>query len=372
MVVALKRHAGPGLTLELYDAVGPLADEWDALADRTAATPFVRPGWMAAWYQAFPKAAPLVAGLRRDGVLAAVAALESRRSVIRSATNWHSPLYDLVADGDEAANALAHAILALRPRRVELRFVAAGSLAFTAFRAAAEACRYRIVSRTLQESPYVTTSGRWGAYAATRSQTMLKELARRQRALERAGSVAFTVERGDGNVDDALATGFRIEGSGWKARAGTAIVSRPETAEFYTAVAHWAAERGWLRLAFLEHQGRPIAFQLDVEADGVVYHLKPGYDETYGRFRPGKLLTEHVLRSSFEQGLRSYEFLGAADAHKLEWARDVRERLLLQAFAPTRAGLAELAAFRYGRPAAVRALAGVAQVRRFLRARTGR
>ena len=28
-------------------------DEWDALADRVAATPFMRPGWIAAWWRAF-------------------------------------------------------------------------------------------------------------------------------------------------------------------------------------------------------------------------------------------------------------------------------------------------------------------------------
>jgi CelD/BcsL family acetyltransferase involved in cellulose biosynthesis len=101
---------------------------------------------------------------------------------------------------------------------------------------------------------------------------------------------------------------------------------------------------------------RAAAFQLDLEAGGILYHLKPGYDEELARFSPGRLLTEDVLREAFARNLAGYEFLGAAARHKLEWTRRVREQLLLQAFAPTPAGLAELAAFRLGRPAAARAL----------------
>jgi CelD/BcsL family acetyltransferase involved in cellulose biosynthesis len=167
-------------------------------------------------------------------------------------------------------------------------------------------------------------------------------------------------------LDAALEEGYRLEASGWKGRSGTAIVSRPETRRFYTEIARWAAEHGWLRLAYLRVGSKPIAFQFDLEAGGVIYHLKPGYDESYGRFRPGKILVEHVLRSAFERGLRRYEFLGAADPHKLEWAPAVHERLVFQAFAPTVGGRAELAAFRFGRPAAARGLAAARRARPLL------
>lgn len=347
---------------ETHRSVEPLRDEWDELAERTGATPFVRPGWFAAWYSAFGRGRPLIASVRLDGRVAAVAAFEAHGATVRSATNWHTPVYDVVAEDSEAARALADAVVDLRPRRLELRFVDQDSLAVEAFRAAAAAAGYRLLTRRLEESPYVPIDGEWEPYAATLSRSMLRELGRRWRGLEREGTVSVTLESGD-ELDEALEEGFRLEGSGWKGRSGTAITSRPETRRFYTQVAGWAAERGWLRLAYLRLGGTAIAFQFDLEANGVVYHLKPGYDESYRRFRPGKLLTQHVLRSAFERGVRSYEFLGDREPHKLEWTPSVRERLVLQAFAPTPAGLAELAAFRFGRPAALRALAAMRAVR---------
>ena len=98
--------------------------------------------------------------------------------------------------------------------------------------------------------------------------------------------------------------------------------------------------------------GTAIAFQFDLEAEGVVYHLKPVTMSLTAVSGPEKLLTQEVVRAAFERGARSYEFLGGPDAHKLDWTDHVRERQLLQAFAPTPAGLAELAAFRYARPLA--------------------
>jgi CelD/BcsL family acetyltransferase involved in cellulose biosynthesis len=357
-----RRPLGDALALELHDAVEPLAPEWEELAARSAAMPFVWPGWIAAWYEAFGRGRPRIAALRSGGRLAAVAAFEESRGVIRSATNWHTPGYDVVSESEVAALELARAVVALRPRRLELRFVQEDELAFTAFRSAAAAAGYGILTRRLQESPYLPIEREWDDYCASLSTRMLKELDRRWRSLERTGAVELSFHTGD-ELDAALEEGFALESSGWKGRNGTAIASRPETHRFYTDVATWAAERGWLRLAFLRHDGRGIAFQFDVEADGVVYHLKPGYDESYGRARPGKLLMREVLRRSFESGARDYEFLGGPDPHKLEWTDRVRELKQLQAFAPTPAGLADLAAFRYARPIARRTVSVLARVR---------
>jgi len=342
------------VSIETHHTVESLDGEWDALAARTGATPFARPGWIAAWYAAFGRGKPVVRIVREDGALAAVAALEARGDSLHSATNWHTPAYDVVAETAGAARALADSVLALRPRRLELRFLDREGLALPAFRAAATAAGYRVLTRRLMESPYVPVTGNWEEYAGT-LRKLLKELGRRRRRLEETGRLSFSVEKGGDGLESALEVGFRLEQSGWKGRRGTAIASCPETRAFYSNIARWAAERDWLRLAFLSVDGRPIAFEFDLEVDDVLYNLKPGYDEAFGRFAPGKLLCEQRIRNTFDAGMRSYEFLGAPLPFKLEWTSHVRERFILQAFVPTVPGLVELAAFRFGRPAAQRA-----------------
>lgn len=351
------------MSIETHHAVEPLEAEWDALAARTGATPFVRPGWIAAWYAAFGRGKPVVQVVREDGALVAVAALEARVGSLRSATNWHTPAYDVVAETAGAARALADSVLALRPRRLELRLIDPEGLALPAFRAAASAAGYRVLTRRLLESPYVPVTGDWEEYAGT-LRKLLKELERRRRRLEETGRLSLSVETGGDGLEDALGIGFDLEQSGWKGRRGTAIASRPQTRAFYNQIARWAAERDWLRLAFLSVDDRPIAFEFDLEVDDVLYNLKPGYDEAFARFAPGKLLCEQRIRTAFEARMRSYEFLGAPLPFKLEWTRHVRERFILQAFVPTVPGRVELASFRFGRPAARRMLRAYGRVRK--------
>lgn len=332
-------------------------DEWDALADRTGGLPWARPGWFEAWYAAFGRGTPLVVSHERDGALKAVGAFEHRRGVLRSATNWHSPAWDVVAPGEGDVRALADDVLARRPRRLELAFLEAGSRTGRAFVEAAAAAGYRLLVRTLERSPYVALSGSWTDFMGGRQADFRRELARRRRRLAEEGEVRFELEDGRERLEELLAEGFRVEGSGWKEEEGTAIVSRPETRRFYEEIARWAAERGWLRLAFLRLDGRAIAFELMLEDRGVRSTLKGGYDQSLRRFGPGQLVQEDLLRDAFERGLRECDFLGADEPWKREWTDRVRDRVLIQAFAPTAAGLADWAAFRFGRPAAKRVVA---------------
>src|SRR5439155_10777058 len=102
-------------------------------------------------------------------------------------------------------------------------------------------------------------------------------LGRLWRSLEERGETRVSYEDGGDGLEDLLSEGFRLEGSGWKERAGTAILSDPTVEGFYRAVARWASQRGWLRLAFLRLDGRAIAFDICLEQGGAVYVLKGGF-----------------------------------------------------------------------------------------------
>jgi hypothetical protein len=64
-----------------------------------------------------------------------------------------------------------------------------------------------------------------------------------------------------------------------------------------------------------------------------------------------------MIERAFQIGLSSYEFLGADEPWKLEWTDTVRERSLVQVFAPSLPGKADFAAFAYVRPLVKRVLA---------------
>ena len=102
--------------------------------------------------------------------------------------------------------------------------------------------------------------------------------------------------------------------------------------------------------------GVAIAFHLNLIAAGVHYHVKGGYDPSYQQYSPGKVLHRLLLERAFGEGLSRYDFLGADEPYKLQWASEARELVLFQAFRRSPAGIVERAGYAYGRPLAKRAL----------------
>jgi len=331
-----------------------LAEEWDSLADRARSAPWARPAWVSAWWKAFGRGELELVTVHEGGTLAGVLPVSRRLGRTSALANWHSPELPITAVAEGATAALAEKLFAGRPRSATLRYAPDDSI--DALRTAALASRYRVLERVAERSPYVDIEGSFEDYLGTLDRHHVKETLRRRRRLGEEGQVEFSVEDGRERLDELLAEGLPVEASGWKRESGTAIDSRPDTLAFYTEIARWAAGRGNLRLAFLRLDGRPIAFELALEENGVYAILKGGFDVELRRFGPGGLITYEQLHRAFELGLDRYEFLGTDEAYKTVWTPTAHERRVLQAFAPTPGGLAEKAAFAYGRPVAKRLL----------------
>ena len=339
----------PPETVELLGAADAIREEWDALADRTDAAPFLRPGWIEPWQDAFCKGDPAYLVTRRGGRLAGVLPLESRRGTLASPANWHTPLYGPVVEDATAATELARGVMAHAGRRADLWFLDPEAAGYPELTAEASGAGYGTIVRTIAKSPYIAVEGSFDDFMARRDRKFRKEIGRLWRRLEGQGGHA-TFEDGSENLDELLTEGFRLEGSGWKAEQGSAIASSPGRERFYRRVAAWAAERGWLRLAFLRVEDKPVAFDFGIETGGRFYIPKGGFDVEYRKLGPGQLLTYAGIKRAFETGLDSYELLGQQDDYKRQWTPAVRERLRLQAFPRRPAGAATYAAWRYGRP----------------------
>jgi CelD/BcsL family acetyltransferase involved in cellulose biosynthesis len=127
---------------------------------------------------------------------------------------------------------------------------------------------------------------------------------------------------------------FELEGSGWKRRAGTAIVSDPRSEQLYRSFAHAAAARGWLRLHLLEVGGDAIAADLSCVLGDVAFLIKTGYAEQgpMARLSPGLVLRGEAIHHYIDDGLTRYDLGGGADRYKLRWTDTVLPRVTLTGF----------------------------------------
>ena len=97
-------------------APAPLAEvftEWDALAERLDAPPFLRPGWFAAWSRAFADGRLEVLIAPSEDGLAGVLPILRLGGMVRSPTNDHTHHFGLLAQDQDAARLLARSLFSL-------------------------------------------------------------------------------------------------------------------------------------------------------------------------------------------------------------------------------------------------------------------
>jgi CelD/BcsL family acetyltransferase involved in cellulose biosynthesis len=340
--------------LETHTGFEPsLVREWDALADRTDASPFLRPGWFLAWWRAFAVGRLEIFAVRRGGRLAGIVPMTHRLGGLVSASNWHTPMFGFLVEDRDTADELARAVLRPAVHSVTVRFLDEGDEPTE--QALVEAAD-RVRQRVLERSPFIDTRGDWEAYQERLGARRRRELRRRWRRLEELGQPAFEVHQGDRDLERLLDEGLAVEGSGWKDERGTSIRAQPATWRFYHEVARWAAGRGWLTLGFLRLDGRPLAFDYCLEHRGVHYLLKTGYDPALRSLAPGMLLRYEMIRRAHQTPVTTYDFLGDDNPWKLDWTDRVRQRLELRAFPSSALGRLGWLANTRGRPVAGRAL----------------
>jgi CelD/BcsL family acetyltransferase involved in cellulose biosynthesis len=349
-----------GLRLEVISeraSFAALEHEWDALVERTDDQPFFRHGFLRLWLEHFgPRNSLCLFTLRNaEGRLVAVLPLVLRRTRVygmpvrelASASNLHSCRFDLVAEDPAQASSVFLEALAARRDWDVLRLVdVPEGGAGEAFGAAAGQAGLACGSWPSIRSPFITlpdAADNSFEYGSTKFRANLR---RRRRRLQERGQITLERIEGGPSLQRHLEDGLRLEASGWKGSAGTAIRQDPDTLGFYLALAHHAAARGMLRLWVMRLDGWAIAFHFALEHGGRYLLLKPAYDESLAACSPGQLLMQDVLADCVERGLREFDFLGPDMPWKRDWTTKTRAHAWLFAFRGWRGRMLHALKFR--------------------------
>jgi CelD/BcsL family acetyltransferase involved in cellulose biosynthesis len=313
-----------------------LERRWDELALSSGASPFARPRWLRAWMSAFGGTRDLaVLTVEDGGELAGVLPILPGRRRWSAPANSSSPIFSPVVADAQAAHRLAERLLAARSRAtVDLIALPEGdgTLASDLLRIA-ESCNIATLRRTWSQSPYIDVSGDPADFTRGLSKNRRKSLRRLENRLRDAGEVSFEVLDGRENLPALLRDGFRLEAREWRRAEGSAILSRPATAQFHTAIAQWAADIGILRLAFLRVDGQPIAFGYCLQQGSTLYFWKVGMDDEYAALGPGVVLTERLIEYAHGQpDVGELDLLGQNERYKMDFATGTRTKIRLQVF----------------------------------------
>ena len=84
-------------------------------------------------------------------------------------------------------------------------------------------------------------------------------------------------------------------------------------------------ERGWLRLWFLELDGRAAATWYGWNVGGRYAYYLGGFDPEWEKQSVGFVLLAHTIRSATEEQAYEYDFLRGGEEYKARFAAEARE-----------------------------------------------
>ena len=327
-----------------------LEPQWNETVDRAGVDhPFLRHEWLRSWWDSFGHGKTLAVMVVRAGnrILAlAPLMFETARMYgvpvrrVQFLHNDHTPKADVIV-AERPDEVYAALWKTLQDRRSQWDVLQLSQLQYDspthqqmARFAATES--YPTTLWQSDNSPYLTLKNDWNAYLSRRHSKLRQTLRNRvNRLTKQFGEPTLEVISDHDAVRDARDEALALEASGWKRQAGTAICSDPQVLRFYTLLADRAATSGWLRLLFLNVNGRRIATSYASRYHDRLSFFKTGYDPEYAAYAPFKLLTYFTIRDGFSEGLREVDFLGDAEPWKLEWTSTTRPHDWLFVFGHT-------------------------------------
>ncbi len=140
-----------------------------------------------------------------------------------------------------------------------------------------------------------------------------KELRRQHARLSELGDLRTTAHSGAGDVHEWTEDFLRLEQSGWKGAAGSALASAPETAALFREAIAGAAAYGRLERLTLTLGDRPIAMLATFITPPGAFSYKTAFAEEFARFSPGVLLQRENLALLAAPGIDWCDSCAAAD-----------------------------------------------------------
>lgn len=328
------------------DGFNAIAADWDRLVDESAIDRlFLSHAWFRTWWESFGEGNELrIVIVRAAGRLVAAAPMMRTRASIyglkadtlHAIYNPHTPRFDFIVGRNQDPQ-LYEAIwneLAAQDDcdAIILAQIPEGSRTVATIEKLAKRNHWLTGQWASAASPYIRLGCDYETLFNTLGSGVRFNLTKRHGRLSKNGAVDVEVITDRSQVDEAMRDGLRIEAAAWKGASGTAMLSDPSVAEFYTELARRQADLGQLRLTFLRLNGRRISFNYLLQSRRKLYAVKIGYDPQFHAYSPGNMLLNLILKDACGEGIEEYDLLGGDDDWKFQWTKEKREHRWLFLF----------------------------------------
>jgi CelD/BcsL family acetyltransferase involved in cellulose biosynthesis len=323
------------LIVEL-DALEPLCEEWDALAE-SSALPLMAPGWALAWWRHLaPKHSLLRAVEIRDGTeLVGLAPFyvapsgHGRRVYRLLGSGLGAPLAPLALPGREqdVAKATSKALSQADPRPdlIEFEGNPLGARWHTAMRDYWPG-RARPVSAAYRTQPCPTVwlnGASLEAWLAGRSRRFRSSMRRLRRRFDEEGGTWRISTKATLRSD--IETFQRLHAARWDGRGESTLVAHAAGVGAMLNDAGCTLIGGErFRLWVMEIDGEAIGADIYLACGGIVLSFNGGWDERWKRLSPPLLATIHTIEDCSNRGEQQLDLGPGGGSHKTRFANGER------------------------------------------------
>lgn len=163
--------------------------------------------------------------------------------------------------------------------------------------------------------------GGWEDYLRLHSANFRQQIRGRERRLAREHQLEYRLATDSSRLTDDLTILFELHRARWAEDKTTTDFGGWREA-FHRDFAALALDRGWLRLWFLELDGRAVAAWYGFRFGGVESYYQAGRDPAWDHRSVGFVLLAHSIRAAFEDDVSAYRFLRGDDPYKYRFTRE--------------------------------------------------
>lgn len=222
---------------------------------------------------------------------------------------------------DRIAGAIVNVVQGLEWTRADLAGLAADSGWPDALVSAAASSGMEASLTDQDVCPRIQLTGTYDDYLASLPGKLRHEIRRKERRLAReAGD--YTIRLSDASVLDQDLERFYEMHRAQEGPKGKFM--HDEMATVFTRLAHTFADRGWLRLAWLEVGGESLAATLSFSERGVWSVYNSAFDHRTRELGPGMVLMGETIRLAADEGCAVFDLLRGDEPYKYRFgATDV-------------------------------------------------
>lgn len=221
----------------------------------------------------------------------------------------------IAGEGEEKAviSLVLDRLAAMAWESIELHSLLPQSIALTHFVPEAERRGYRVETAAEDVSPQLVLPSTWDGYMSLLVKKQRHELRRKLRRLDQTRSASFHVVADREGIVAELDCFFRLFelSEGEKASFMT-----EDRRAFFETMVRSLAERGYVRLWFLEIGRVRAATVLCFDYGNDLYLYNSGYDPQYASLSAGLILKVHCLEQGILEGRRRFDFLRGSEPYK--------------------------------------------------------